>query len=253
VEYPHLEQAVSAFVADYLAAIIQSQTETKAKFDEDYNNKKADAEAELKATQELVKTMKEEAEQEIEDAKNEAADIAKKKSEEDEYNFKRERQIKLDKVDDEIKEKWKVHKANVEQEKDDLKVKSKELDEREEDLAKKEDRLEELESKVEAFPDELVQAKEQAAKDAIAKEGKSHAIEIAALKREAENKDKYHEIQIQSLEEKNRDLAEKNETLQDKLDEAYTRIQQMAIEQSKANSSSKAFDMATKLQNGKDK
>lgn len=150
-----------------------------------------------------------------------AKDRAREK-EEYEYNLNRERAIANDK--------WEDEKAAREKE---LAIREDAVSQRELEVEKLENKVFNLESTIEELESEIISAKEQAFEDGKAKAKKeadtSKVFSDRAHKAELERK----EDKIAALESSLAESRKANESLQAKLDEAYARIQSMAIEAAK--------------------
>ena len=146
----------------------------------------------------------------------------KREAEEYDYNLKRERAIENDK--------WEDEKA----------LREKTLSDRELAIIERENNIKELDVKIEELTANYNNLlKEQQVKidkaftDGIAKAKKSCAIEIASIKKDAEWKAELDKSKIEALNQTLLTKEEEAKELRAKLDSAYTRIQEMAIEQSK--------------------
>ena len=98
-----------------------------------------------------------------------------------------------------------------------------------------EDRVMKAESEVNRKEKEKEEAIAQALKDGEAKAEKVCAIKEAAVKKDAEWQKKIADEKISNLQIAVDHKDEEIDSLKAKLDEAYTRIQNMAIAQSNAN------------------
>ena len=141
-----------------------------------------------------------------------------------EYNLQRKRAKENDN--------WEDKKATRE----------KELANREAAITERETSMDELEAVVEESNKKLASMEiamkvkiEEALKEGEAKAEKVCAIKEAAVKKDAEWQKKISDEKISNLQIAIDQKNEENESLQAKLDEAYTRIQNMAIAQSNAN------------------
>lgn len=214
--------------ANAMAAMINAYKEKNEELKEAQAAKEAEIEAELgekkdtlKAEIEALKQQK----QEIIDSVNAEAKAREneikltRSREEDEYtyNLKRSRKAENDKWEDEKAAREKI-----------LELRETAALEKETELNAKADHVKELEAKVEEIPTLIAAATEEGIKKGKADADKSNGFEVRALKKDAE-------YQKQLLEDKNERLtedlanarAEKVE-LQQKLDDAYAQMRELA-------------------------
>lgn len=211
-----------------MAAMINAYKEKNEELKEAQAAKEAEIEAELgekkdtlKAEIEALKQQKQEIIDSINaEAKARENEIKLTRSrEEDEYtyNLKRSRKAENDKWEDEKAAREKI-----------LELRETAALEKETELNAKADHVKELEAKVEEIPTLIAAATEEGIKKGRADADKSNAFEVRALKKDAE-------YQKQLLEDKNERLtedlanarAEKVE-LQQKLDDAYAQMRELA-------------------------
>lgn len=214
--------------ANAMAAMINAYKEKNEELKEAQAAKEAEIEAELgekkdtlKAEIEALKQQKQEIIDSINaEAKARENEIKLTRSrEEDEYtyNLKRSRKAENDKWEDEKTAREKI-----------LELRETAALEKETELNAKADHVKELEAKVEEIPTLIAAATEEGIKKGRADADKSNAFEVRALKKDAE-------YQKQLLEDKNERLtedlanarAEKVE-LQQKLDDAYAQMRELA-------------------------
>lgn len=150
---------------------------------------------------------------------------ALREAEEYEYNLKRKRAIENDN--------WEDEKATRE----------KELAEKEAAVVKREFTVNELVAEVaslnsiiDALKATHIEDVQKALKEGEAKAEKTCAIKTAAIKKDAEWQAEMSKQEIDTLKASLNAKEQETAELRAKLDDAYTRIQQMAIEQSKASS-----------------
>lgn len=214
--------------ANAMAAMINAYKEKNEELKEAQAAKEAEIEAELgekkdtlKAEIEALKQQK----QEIIDSVNAEAKAREneikltRSREEDEYtyNLKRSRKAENDKWEDEKAAREKI-----------LELRETAALEKETELNAKADHVKELEAKVEEIPTLIAAATEEGIKKGKADADKSNTFEVRALKKDAE-------YQKQLLEDKNERLAEdlanaraEKVELQQKLDDAYAQMRELA-------------------------
>ena len=214
--------------ANAMAAMINAYKEKNEELKEAQAAKEAEIEAELgekkdtlKAEIEALKQQKQEIICSINaEAKARENEIKLTRSrEEDEYtyNLKRSRKAENDKWEDEKAAREKI-----------LELRETAALEKETELNAKADHVKELEAKVEEIPTLIAAATEEGIKKGKADADKSNAFEVRALKKDAE-------YQKQLLEDKNERLAEdlanaraEKVELQQKLDDAYAQMRELA-------------------------
>lgn len=214
--------------ANAMAAMINAYKEKNEELKEAQAAKEAEIEAELGEKRDVLKT-------EIEALKQQKQEViasinAEAKTKEDEikrtrireedeyaYNLKRNRKAENDKWADEKAAREKV-----------LELREAAALEKETELNAKADYIKELEAKVDEIPALIASAKEEGINKGKADADKSNAFEVRALKKDAE-------YQKQLLEDKNERLAEdlanaraEKVELQQKLDDAYAQMRELA-------------------------
>lgn len=214
--------------ANAMAAMINAYKEKNEELKEAQAAKEAEIEAELGEKKDTLKaeieTLKQQ-KQEIIDSVNAEAKAREneikltRSREEDEYayNLKRSRKAENDKWEDEKAAREKI-----------LELRETAALEKETELNAKADHVKELEAKVEEIPTLIAAATEEGIKKGKADADKSNAFEVRSLKKDAE-------YQKQLLEDKNERLAEdlanaraEKVELQQKLDDAYAQMRELA-------------------------
>lgn len=150
--------------------------------------------------------------------------VRKREKEEYEYNLKRARSIENDN--------WEDEKTTREKE---LADKEAAVEKREIAVNDLEEQLEEANNKVAMMEAAMKTKIEEAIKEGENKAEKVCAIKEAAVKKDAEWQKKISDETISNLQIAVEHKDEEIDSLKAKLDEAYTRIQNMAIAQSNAN------------------
>lgn len=233
-EIEELHQVKAGF--DTLEALIIVQNNKKAEFEAESAQKLTDLTVSMQEKRDAVEKQIAELKGEYEkatvvlkenyiQAKKELERDRKREAEEFAYNLKRERAIENNA--------WEDEKA----------AREKALTDRENAVAQREAVIGDLNTTIEKLTAELTTVQESA-KEAIAnalKEGeakaeKTCAIKTAAVKRDAEWQTQVLEKEISSLRTANDEKIRETAELRAKLDDAYTRIQEMALEQAKASS-----------------
>lgn len=212
-------------------AIVQRQKEEEYKttnekiiadFKLEYAEKKMAAEENITQLKAEYAKSKTKLEEEYNQLKENLEIQRKREAEEYDYNLKRKRAIENDK--------WEDEKA----------LREKTLSDRELAIIERENNIKELDVKIEELTanyNNLLKEQQvkidKAFEDGVAKAKKSCAIEIASIKKDAEWKAELDKSKIEALNQTLLTKEEEAKELRAKLDSAYTRIQEMAIEQSK--------------------
>lgn len=214
--------------ANAMAAMINAYKEKNEELKENQAAKEAAIEAELGEKRDTLKAEIEALKQQKQDvmnsvnaeakAKEDAIKLARHRDEEEyAYNLKRNRKAENDKWEDEKAAREKI-----------LELRETAALEKETELNAKADYIKELEAKVEEIPTLIAAAKEEGINKGKADADKSNAFEVRALKKDAE-------YQKQLLEDKNERLAEDLATaraekieVQQKLDDAYAQMRELA-------------------------
>lgn len=165
------------------------------------------------------------------DAKNKAAQERAREEEEYEYNLQRQRQLENDAYADK--------KAAMEKEVAEMEAQANKLLE---EADSKVEYIAEMEAKVAAFPEELAAAVAEAEERGNKAAGKEYGYQKTMYMKEKE-------YEIKSLEDANERLSQalasaenKIATLTEKLDESYTRIQELAATTVQSNGGVKILD-----------
>lgn len=214
--------------ANAMAAMINAYKEKNEELKENQAAKEAEFDLRMKEKKEALESEIADLEQHKKDVMNfidvEAAakikeiDQVRKRDEEVyTYNLNRSRKIENDKWEDEKADREKI-----------LELRETAALEKEIELNAKADHVKELEAKVEEIPTLIAAATEEGIKKGKADADKSNAFEVRALKKDAE-------YQKQLLEDKNERLAEdlanaraEKVELQQKLDDAYAQMRELA-------------------------
>lgn len=85
-----------------------------------------------------------------------------------------------------------------------------------------------MKEQIEAFPDKLAEAKEEAAREAKAKADKSFAFEKRSLESDKKHAEEMADAKIANLEAQVAALREDNAKLSEKLDDAYKKMNDVA-------------------------
>ncbi|MBU0561313.1 MAG: hypothetical protein KKG93_17295 [Bacteroidetes bacterium] len=222
-----------------LAALIESQNFKKQEFEDEINNKKQTIQKEM----EILKTQWENEKKGHELSTIERDELEKKKKarekEEYDYSFKRDKQISIDKLTDELSKKEKEFNEKFES-------KLKELDEREKIVKDKEIESSEFASKLSKFQSDIKEAVNKAVEENTQKLNTDSKNRIDFLTKEFEGEKKVLTVQIESLEKIVVEQSKQNNELTQKLDKAYQKVQDVAIKAIESSSSSKLF---SELQN----
>lgn len=222
------------FEANSLVAIINahkdkiSEIETNYKqktelLQKEYNQKKAELDEDIAN----LKLEKQNILDSINTEANEArAEVAKKRArEEEEYTYNRDRQRKIEENE------WNDKKEEEEKE---LEKRVAEVTKREEALTDQSDYIIELEGKVNSIPTLVEEAKAEGVKQGKADADKSNAFEVRALKKENEYNTNLLNDKIERLTSDLENVKSEKADLQARLDDAYTRMNELAMKTTEA-------------------
>ncbi|MNV63241.1 hypothetical protein D3C71_1558240 [compost metagenome] len=165
----------------------------------------------------------------------------KREQEEYQYNFERQKRQAKDSLDDEIAARRKEFEEEVEDKQEQLDKYEHSLDIRANELRNREDKIEELENKVAEFPVREAQIRKEADEAARKDEQRTTAIKESYIKRDYESKAAVLENKIQLLEGSLEAEKVRSSELAQKLDEAYNKIQAMALKSVESTNESKAI------------
>jgi len=197
--------------ASTLAALIEAQVQKRNEFENEMKQVHAKWEEEKKLYEAQIK------EQELNEQKK-----RQREKEEFEYSFKRQQQMEKDKFEDEkakLKKQMSIDKEIFE----------KELSEREAKIAGKEEELLDLRNKVTSFPKEVETAVNKAIKETTEKLNAERKNAEEFQKKIFEGERNVLNTKIESLEKRVKEQNEEIIRLSNYLDEAYQKIQNIAI------------------------
>lgn len=203
--------------ANSLTAMINAHKDTQRELEEEAKENKKAIEAEIKALEAGLKAKEEEVENEVAEERERVSKIRQREEEEYQYNLKRKRQLE----DDEWEDDKKARESVIASKEEDLTNKEKELLEKETYIA-------DLEDKVASIPDQVASAYEEGKKEGKAKADKSNAFEVRSLETKHEYEVQNLQNQIDRLEQDLETEKSKNNDLQNKLDDAYTQMRELA-------------------------
>lgn len=204
---------------DLKTQLTESHIARREAADQEFEEKKAELEAKIALLEtqrtDLIKATKEENDVLI----NELKKNRKREEEEYAYSLKRQRQIENDKWADEkaVREKMLEEKETA------VRVAS-------EEVMKQIDYVAELEKKVAEIPALIEAAKTEGEKKGKADADKSNVFEVRAINTKNEYEQKMLNDQVARLAEALAAAELKNSVLQEKLDDAYTQMRELAAE-----------------------
>lgn len=203
--------------ANSLTAMINAHKDTQRELEEEAKENKKAIEAGIKALEAELKAKEEEVENEVAEERERVSKIRQREEEEYQYNLKRKRQLE----DDEWEDNKKARESVIASKEEDLVNKAK-------DLSEKETYIADLEDKVASISDQVASAYEEGKKEGKAKADKSNAFEVRSLETKHEYEVQNLQNQIDRLEKDLETEKSKNNDLQNKLDDAYTQMRELA-------------------------
>lgn len=235
--------------ANSLAALIKSQTELKAEFDEKMVLKKEELqklETEQKAN---LSEERKRFNEEIVEFDKEAKLNHKRQEQEWKYEFDRKKKMDKDSLQDELKEMEIKAKEELQKWEDELNEKETLLEQREQKIEGLEKENETLKARI----DEVIEETTQKVTDKLKT---SNGFEVRYIKRDYDAKVELLENKIESLQESLTKEQKSNEILSDKLDGAYNKLESIANKTVESTSNAKVmnqFENMFKTQNNQSK
>lgn len=214
--------------ASDLSAMIGAYNLKKTELDEaakaDADQRKADRDATIAQYAEEVKTAKEEAEKTKKEADAEVAEYKKqlkiqrdREAEEFTYNLNRSRSKENDEWSDQKKQREK-----------ELSNKEANLNERIDEVTKREEKMNDLETQVASIDEKVKESYEKGKADGKAEAEKSHAFEKRYMEKDAKYNQDILQSKIDTANAIIKDQESKIAALEEKLDNAYKRNQELA-------------------------
>lgn len=209
--------------AHTLAALIESHEEQRRELQEELDTAEKENEALIAELRKTAEKTKKELDDQIAELKRNAAQTRQREEEEYKYNFARNKQSQLDALNDEIA------KRNLEAAK------------REEAVTLREKTMTELEGKVKELEAKIVSEVERVRKETELSEKKSAqtAAQFASMSHKAEV-DRLTS-QLEAANSRSNDLLAQNTKLQDALDRANEKVQNIAVEALKSGADAKTI------------
>lgn len=219
--------------AESLAALVESHKVLEAELDE-----------EITSRRKLWSEEKLEHQKEAKRIENSLSEETARQKAEWEYNFAREVQRRKDELEDDLAARKKQYEEDLYLSDKELKERTEVLDRRQAELAEREAKVTDLEEQVERLKATREHEIEVAASAARDKAKASYNIELNAIK-------KSHEAEVTVLEGKNASLRDQVENLKAaeaslsaKLDEAYRKIQDVAVKSLESQGNSRMVELS---------
>jgi Uncharacterized conserved protein len=214
-----------------LTALINAQNVEKEKFEAEQKKTLEEVNARMIEVENNIKKLEEEYQERRKELLLKDEKERTRKQEEFEYEFNRIKQRKLDLLNDEIASKKKEMNEIEEQ-----------LLAREKQVSEVEKTIESLKAQIDSFPEREAQIIKETEERVRKEEARTAAIKENYATKDINNKISVYENKIQLLEQILQDEKARNLELTKKLDEAYAKIQDMAVKSVESTNSSKAFD-----------
>ena len=223
-----------------LAALIETQNRKKEEFETEMDEKKNTLLKEIEETRAAWQKEKTEKENELAEWQKIEEKRRKREKEEYEYSFNREKQLAKDKLEDELNKREKEVTEKLEN----LRI---DLEKREEEVKVKEKEYAELKSRIEKIDEELEIAVDKAIKDTTERLQIEFKNKEDLLNKEFEGEKNVLTTKIQSLDKLVADQEKKIAQLSSKLDQAYQKVQEVAIKAIDGTSNLKSFNELQKI------
>jgi uncharacterized coiled-coil protein SlyX len=217
-----------------LAALIEAQNQKREEFESEMARRKEELSQEIEMTRAAWEKEEKEREALVKALEAEEKKKRDREKEEFKYAFEREQQLTKDKFQDEKNKLEKEIQAKTEQ-------MEKELAEREKAISEREQELNELRKRVATFPKEMETAVNNAVKDATEKikiEAKSRE---ELMKKEFDGQRNVLTTRIESLEKTVEEQSQHIAKLSQQLEQAYQKVQDIALKAVEGSSNSKSF------------
>lgn len=211
-----------------LAALINSQNEIRERFEKEIAVRRAEADAKLNDTISEINKKLTDFKADQERAFTESKENRKKNEDEYNYDFSRRKKLAEDSFQDEMNKKRKQLETEIEEARKEIASEEAIVSSRERLVTSRENEICEMQSKIEQFPTMLENATKEAEKKGNASASQSYAFETRYLKKEHEGALALLETKLETLQNALSDEREKSSDLATKLDEAYTRIENLA-------------------------
>ncbi|MDF2533848.1 MAG: hypothetical protein K0R18_5 [Bacillales bacterium] len=234
-----------------LAALVNTRKELAAKFDAEQAEKQAAAYTNLADLNDQMAKLRIDTQAEIKQLKADAEQTRKREQAEYTYDFNRKKQQDQDALTDELNLQRKSANESIATQNSQLAEKEKALNERTSVLETREEKMDELEAKIAAFPEREAQIRAEVEDRTRKDEARTAAIKDNYVKKQAESDKALAETEIKMLKESLADEKVKTAELAKKLDEAYGKIQSMALASVNGSQEAKAFEKMAGMMNEK--
>lgn len=230
-----------------LYALVNTREELARKYDEEHAERVAKANKELEELKNKhYETQKEFAKQQSEE-KARISQERKREQEEFEYKFAREKQQKMDELNDEILQKQKEFNEKCEKFTAELNAREKELDVREENLVAREEKINDLEATIDSLKENQETVVSEAVAKARSEERSKFYAERNSIEKEAEHKVAIIQNKLEISEQALTKANETIETLNEKLEKAYAEIREMANKTIEASANKQVINQLERL------
>lgn len=234
-----------------LASLVNTRKELANKYDEEQNNRLNESQIKLAELNEQMRQLRNTTHEEISKLKADAEKERLRVEEEYNYNFNRRKQQDLDNLSDALSIQRKNAEAEIEAKRIKLEADKKVVTDREAAVSVREEKMSELETKVANFPEVEAKIREEVEDKVRKEEAKTNAIKENYAKKQLDNERAIFETELKLLKESLASEKAKNAELTTKLDEAYGKIQNMALASVNGSQESKAFEKFAGMLNEK--
>lgn len=215
--------------AHALAALLEAQKQKKAEFEENMDWEKEQLEEEISETRADWEKEKKAYLEKIQEQKKGDEVLRKRRKEEFDYNFNREKELKQQALEDELARLEKELAGKKENFEKEVADKEHELHQRETDVSAREQSMDELQSRVDTFPGELENRVNQAIKNTTATLKAEAQKSEALLAKGYEGEINVLSAKIESLQGQVADQNKQIETLTAQINAAYGKVQDIAV------------------------
>lgn len=212
-----------------LTSLIEAQHRKRLDFDNEIAMKKTELEKEIEETRSAWEKEQIEHEQQLKERDNEEKKQRARQKEEFDYEFNRNKELEKNKLEDELEQLDKELKQKRENFEKEVSEKEQKLLERELKIKERETFMDKLEKQVENFPQELDQKIKQAVEETTERIEREHEKNITLLTKETEGEKNVLLTKIEALEKTVADQRKQIELISSQLDNAYTKVEQIAM------------------------
>jgi DNA repair exonuclease SbcCD ATPase subunit len=212
-----------------MAALLEAQKQQRISFEDEMARRKELLELEINQMKTGWETQKKEYAEELKDQREHEAKRRQREKEEYEYRLEREKEQKINALNDEVNKLDKDLREKKEEFDKQTKSKEIELKEREQAVGEREKVMDDLQTKVDAFPRELENAIDKAVKELTLKLTSEAGKNEQLLVKGFEGEKNVLQARIDAFEQAIATQKKQIEKLTEQLENAYGKVQDIAV------------------------